>query len=156
MSQGMIRCKLEERSTSKTRKTGNHKKQATGESTGLVTDTVWWPPKGVQVPTALVTSEEVLVPLMNHSSEPIEVGIGRIIAILDEASGTSSEVGQVVTEMPTNGPDPVAELPEHLEDLYIRAQLPCSAIATKKWSNNYYSTIPMSLWDLQANWAAPP
>eukprot|EP00918_Siedleckia_nematoides_P075522 GHVU01165301.1.p1 GENE.GHVU01165301.1~~GHVU01165301.1.p1 ORF type:complete len:221 (-),score=14.00 GHVU01165301.1:210-797(-) len=83
MSQGMVPCDVEERKTgvraAEMANTSN--KQADGDSTGLVTDTVWWPPEGVQVPTALVNRKEVLVPLMNMSSEAVEVGVRRVIAM---------------------------------------------------------------------------
>lgn len=58
---------------------------------------------------------------MNLSLETIEVGVGQVIAILDEATGITSEIGQEETAAAIDGPDPAAGLPEHLEELYTRS-----------------------------------
>eukprot|EP00918_Siedleckia_nematoides_P099558 GHVU01217736.1.p1 GENE.GHVU01217736.1~~GHVU01217736.1.p1 ORF type:complete len:235 (+),score=16.26 GHVU01217736.1:211-915(+) len=89
--------------------------------TEVVTDTVWWPPEGVKTLTALVTlAPEVMISLTNLSSEPLTVGVRKVIAILDEAAVAVPGVVQtdMATDTPTEGGN---ELQEHLEDLYLRS-----------------------------------
>eukprot|EP00918_Siedleckia_nematoides_P093763 GHVU01205837.1.p1 GENE.GHVU01205837.1~~GHVU01205837.1.p1 ORF type:complete len:132 (+),score=5.83 GHVU01205837.1:2-397(+) len=89
-------------------------------SPGLVTETVWWPPEGVQIPPALVNDGEVvMVPCTNLSTQPLVMGVSRVIAILEETRGETREIetGNQAME-PTDGG---LGLPEYLEDLCKRS-----------------------------------
>ena len=123
MSHGVVACKIESRETQCS--SGSSKAQAiTHQAAGLVTETVWWPPAGVQAPTALVnTGGNVLVPLTNKSNNPLVVGVNRIIAILDEAATSSGELeppeGAASSEAAVTHNE--NEMPDFLEDLYARS-----------------------------------
>eukprot|EP00918_Siedleckia_nematoides_P102145 GHVU01223202.1.p1 GENE.GHVU01223202.1~~GHVU01223202.1.p1 ORF type:complete len:190 (-),score=8.47 GHVU01223202.1:407-976(-) len=114
MSHGVVPCTVENREPPPGPVLGVFKKKTA--SPGLVTETVWWPPEGIQIPPALVNNgQEVMVPCINLSTQPLVMGVSRVIAILDEAEGETVEMGtgKRITESPNDS----LGLPEFLEDL---------------------------------------
>jgi hypothetical protein len=122
MSHGVVACRIEEREAPQMEEGKADAKRYL--PAGLVTETVWWPPQGVKAPTALVNhGREILVPLTNFSNVPLTIGVGRVIAILDEAASSSAEIGAEAGAVGGQGvsSDIQDEMPEFLEDLYERS-----------------------------------
>eukprot|EP00920_Eleutheroschizon_duboscqi_P018316 GHVT01043697.1.p1 GENE.GHVT01043697.1~~GHVT01043697.1.p1 ORF type:complete len:188 (-),score=2.73 GHVT01043697.1:55-618(-) len=118
MSHGVVPCTVESRELSPTPILGVHVKTHT--PINLVTETVWWPSAGIQIPPALVNnSEEIMVPFTNLSNVPLTMGVNSVIALLDEADGEAVAMGP--RPRPTTPQVDVTMLPVFLEDLCSRS-----------------------------------